>query len=179
MSASSIGVFSEAAPGQFALTPMAALLRKDAPNSVRALAIMYSEEQYRAWGELLYSVRTGQPAFEHQFGMGVFEYFAQNPEPSAVFNEAMTGLTIQVADALAGGTASPGSIRSWTSAGTLEQCSQPFCGGTQPRGESYSIDLRWLLVQANILLSPVSRTAVRASVATSLRLCLPAETPTC
>ena len=97
----SVGVFSEVAPGQFALTPMAGLLRKDAPHSMRALAIMYSEEQYRAWGEMLYSVRTGQPAFEHQFGMGVFDYFAQNPEPSAVFNEAMTGLTIQVADALA------------------------------------------------------------------------------
>jgi len=97
----SVGVFSEVAPGQFALTPVAGLLRKDAPNSMRALAIMYSEEQYRAWGEMLYSVRTGLPAFERQFGMGVFEYFAQNPEPSAVFNEAMTGLTIQVADALA------------------------------------------------------------------------------
>ena len=97
----SVGVFSEVAPGQFALTPVAGLLRKDAPNSMRALAIMYSEEQYRAWGEMLYSVCTGLPAFERQFGMGVFEYFAQNPEPSAVFNEAMTGLTIQVADALA------------------------------------------------------------------------------
>ena len=62
---------------------------------------MYAEEQYRAWGDMLYSVRTGQPAFEHQFGMDVFEYFAQNPQASAVFNEAMTGLTIQVADALA------------------------------------------------------------------------------
>src|SRR6266700_3974342 len=95
---SSVGVFTEVAPEQFALTPSAALLQSGTPNSMRALAIMYAEEQYRAWGEMLYSVRTGQPAFEHQFGMGVFEYFAQNPEPSAVFNEAMTGLTIQVAD---------------------------------------------------------------------------------
>lgn len=97
----SVGVFSEVSPGQFTLTPLAALLQSAAPNSVRALAIMYAEEQYRAWADVLYSVRTGQPAFEHQFGMGVFEYFAQNPEASAVFNEAMTGLTIQVADAVA------------------------------------------------------------------------------
>jgi O-methyltransferase domain/Dimerisation domain len=97
----SVGVFSEVVPGRFALTPLAALLRSADPNSVRALAIMYAEEQYRAWGDILYSVRTGQPAFEHQFGMGVFEYFAQNPQAGAVFNEAMTGLTIQVAASVA------------------------------------------------------------------------------
>ena len=96
----SVGVFSEVAPREFALTPLAALLRTNAPNSMRSLAIMYAEEQYRAWGEMLYSVRTGQPALE-QFGMGVFEYFAQNPAAGTVFNEAMSGLTSQTADALA------------------------------------------------------------------------------
>jgi O-methyltransferase/methyltransferase family protein len=98
----SVGVFSQVAPGRFALTPLAALLRSGTPDSMRALAIMYAEEQYRAWGDMLYSVRTGQPAFEHQFGMGVFEYFAKNPEASAVFNEAMTGWTIRIADAVVG-----------------------------------------------------------------------------
>jgi hypothetical protein len=97
----SVGVFTEVTPERFALTPLAALLQIGTPNSMRPLAIMYAEEQYRAWGEMLYSVRTGQPAFEHQFGMDVFEYFVQNPEAGAVFNEAMTGLTSQVADALA------------------------------------------------------------------------------
>jgi hypothetical protein len=67
---------------------------------MRALAIMYAEEQYRAWGDMLHSVRTGEPAFEHHFGMGVFEYFAQNSEASAVFNEAMTGWTAQLAGAV-------------------------------------------------------------------------------
>lgn len=97
----SVGVFSEVVPTRFALTPQAALLRSGDPHSVRALAIMYGEEQYRAWADLLYSVRTGQPAFEHQFGMDVFAYFAKNPQASAVFNEAMTGLTIQGADSVA------------------------------------------------------------------------------
>src|SRR5205807_1373731 len=95
------GVFSEVETRCFALTPSAALLLNSAPNSVRALAIMYAEEQYRAWGEMLYSVRTGQPAFEHEFGMGIFEYYVQNPEAGAVFNKAMSGFTSQVADAIA------------------------------------------------------------------------------
>jgi hypothetical protein len=97
----SVGVFSEVASREFALTPLAALLRTSVPNSVRSLAIMYAEEQYHAWGEFLYSVRTGRPAFEHQFQLGVFEYFAQNPAAGRVFNEAMSGLTSQTADALA------------------------------------------------------------------------------
>jgi hypothetical protein len=58
---SSVGVFAEAAPGHFALTPLAALLRTETPDSMRALAITYNEEQYRTWGDLLYSVRTGAP----------------------------------------------------------------------------------------------------------------------
>ena len=92
----SIGVFTETTPGSFALTPLADLLRTGTPDSMRALAITYNEEQYRAWGDMLYSVQTGKPAFEHEFGMPVFTYFAEHPEPSRVFNEAMTSWTNQL-----------------------------------------------------------------------------------
>jgi hypothetical protein len=97
----SVGVFAELKAGQFALTPMASLLQSSVPNSMRSLAIMYCEEQYHAWGSLLQSVRTGQPAFEHQFGVDVFEYFRQNPEAGAIFNEAMTNWTTQASAAVA------------------------------------------------------------------------------
>ncbi len=96
----SVGVFTEVSPGSFALTPLAELLRSETPGSMRALAIMYAEEQYRAWGELLHSVRTGEMAFDHQFGMGYFEYLAQHPEADRVFNEAMTGWTHQLVGAV-------------------------------------------------------------------------------
>ena len=96
----SVGVFTEVSPGSFALTPLAELLRTETPGSMSALAIMYAEEQYRAWGELLHSVRTGEMAFDHQFGMGYFEYLAQHPEADRVFNEAMTGWTQQLVGAV-------------------------------------------------------------------------------
>jgi hypothetical protein len=96
----SVGVFTEATPDSFALTPLAALLRTGTPDSMRALAITYNEEQYRAWGDLLHSVRTGEPAFDHQFGMPIFAYFAAHPEADRVFNEAMTGWTTQLAGAV-------------------------------------------------------------------------------
>ncbi len=98
----SVGVFTEASPGHFALTPTAALLRTGTPNSMRALAIMYAEEHARAWGEVLHSVRTGRPAFEQVYGMGLFEYYAEHPESDRIFNEAMVGWTNQVAGAVAG-----------------------------------------------------------------------------
>jgi len=97
----SVGVFTETAPGTFALTPLADLLRTAVPGSMRALAITYNEEQYRAWGELLHSVKTGGVAFEHIYGMPVFEYFAQHPEADRVFNDAMIGWSNQVAGAVA------------------------------------------------------------------------------
>src|SRR3712207_5835122 len=46
----SAGLFSEVAAGRFALTPMGALLQRTAPKSMRALGIMYGEEQYQASG---------------------------------------------------------------------------------------------------------------------------------
>ncbi|HEU5101083.1 MAG TPA: methyltransferase [Roseiflexaceae bacterium] len=96
----SIGVFMEVAPRQFALTPTAALLQTATPGSMRSLAIIYNEELYRAWGDMLHSIQTGQPAFRHHFGMAPFEYFAQHPEVDRVFNEAMIGYTHRVARAV-------------------------------------------------------------------------------
>jgi hypothetical protein len=96
----SIGIRSEVVPGRFALTPMASLLRSGTPDSMRALAIMYGEDQYRAWDDALYSVQTGRPAFDHAFGATYFDYFATHPEASRIFNEAMVGWTTQLTDAV-------------------------------------------------------------------------------
>ncbi|MEZ4869385.1 MAG: methyltransferase [Caldilineaceae bacterium] len=97
----SVGVFTETSPRIFALTPLAELLRTGIPASMRALAITYNEEMYQAWGHMLHSIQTGEPAFAHHFGMGPFPYFMQNPEADRIFNEAMIGYTHQVANAVA------------------------------------------------------------------------------
>ncbi len=88
----SAGIFSEGEPQQFQLTPMAECLRSDAPNSIRGLAIWSGTEptHWQMWGNLLYSVKTGKPAFEQVTGMPIFAYTAQNPEFAAVFDQAMT-----------------------------------------------------------------------------------------
>jgi O-methyltransferase domain/Dimerisation domain len=96
----SVGIFTETTDGHFALTPLASLLRSGTPDSLRALAMTYNEEMYRVWGDMLYTVRTGTPAWEREIGMPVFEFFDTHPEASAIFNEAMVGWTHQLTDAV-------------------------------------------------------------------------------
>ena len=85
----------------FRLTPLAETLRTDVPGSFRAFAtVELGEEHYPAWGDLLHSVKTGEIAFDHVFGMPVWEFFAQHPENAKTFDEAMTGMTQAGNDAI-------------------------------------------------------------------------------
>jgi hypothetical protein len=85
------GVFEEQADAHFALTPLGECLRSDVAGSLRAFAIMLGEKEHRhAWDHILYSVRTGEPAFDHVFGVPHFQYFASKPDAARVFDEGMT-----------------------------------------------------------------------------------------
>jgi hypothetical protein len=93
------GVFSEVEPGSFELTPVAALLKSG--TSSRAFALWSGGVSYHAFGGLEHSVRTGQPAFEHLFGLEFFEYLHAHPETGELFDELMSWHTEPVAAALA------------------------------------------------------------------------------
>ncbi len=97
----SVGVFTEDEKRGFTLTPLSETLRTDAPGSLRAFAtVELGEEHYPAWGELMHSVKTGEIAFDRAFGMPVWKFFEQNPENAKTFNDAMTGMTLAVNDAV-------------------------------------------------------------------------------
>src|SRR5215204_1076051 len=97
----SVGIFTEIEPELFKLTPMAELLRTDARASMRARARhVCGEVQLRTWAQLEYSVRTGQPAFERVNGMKRWEYNQQHPDANAIFNDAMSGGSAQIANAV-------------------------------------------------------------------------------
>jgi hypothetical protein len=88
---SSIGIFKEKENKYFELTPPAEFLKTDHKNSIKMEVIMRMEEyNWRPWGELLYSVKTGKSAFEKVFGVNLFEYLSQNTKASRVFNENMS-----------------------------------------------------------------------------------------
>lgn len=88
----SVGVFAEDDQRRFSLTPLAETLRSDVPGSQWSMAIMMGEEHYRAYGELLYSVQTGETAFEKLYGMPVFDFLTKHQEQRIIFDAAMTGV---------------------------------------------------------------------------------------
>jgi SAM-dependent methyltransferase len=88
----SVGVFAEDDRQRFGLTPLAECLRSDVPGSLRALAPMRGDWQYRAWAEFLYTIQTGRSGFEKVYGMPLFDYLAQNPEQGQLFDQAMVGV---------------------------------------------------------------------------------------
>nr|AHE14572.1 N-methyltransferase MarM [uncultured bacterium] len=90
----SFGIFAEDGEGRFALTPLAECLRSDVPGSMRAFATVFGEPwRWRTLGEIVHSVRTGQPAFDKLHGMNLFEYLTRNPEDARLFGEAMTSFS--------------------------------------------------------------------------------------
>lgn len=74
------------------------MLRSDSSNSLRAIARLWgAAEQYRPWGDFLYSVQTGEPAFEYLYETSVFEYYARKQDAGRIFDEAMTNVSTQIA----------------------------------------------------------------------------------
>jgi hypothetical protein len=94
-----LGVLVEANGGRVELTSLGAALRSDVPGSVRdAVLFLAGEWFWRAWGGLLHSVRTGEPAFDRVFGMSNFEYWGHDPEAGAI-HDAFFRTTARVTNA--------------------------------------------------------------------------------
>jgi O-methyltransferase domain/Dimerisation domain len=84
-----IGIFTQDQSGKFGLTPLGELLCTDNPGSMRYGVIFTGEENYKAAGNLLHSVRTGETAFNNLYGKGHFDWMAEHADASSTFNKAM------------------------------------------------------------------------------------------
>jgi len=84
-----LGIFTHDDSRKFGLAPLGELLRDDNPESMRYNAIFSGEENYKATGDLLHTVRTGETAFNHLYGKGHFDWLADHPDESSTFNKAM------------------------------------------------------------------------------------------
>lgn len=82
-------VFGQQPDGRFRLTPLSSYLRTDAPDSWRDWVISLGHTAYPVWGNLLYTVQTGQAAFEQTFGSSYYSYMAQHPEIAAAWDRSM------------------------------------------------------------------------------------------
>jgi hypothetical protein len=97
-----LGLARERPDGLFETTDLGRCLETGAPGGLRARAILNGDEWYPAWGDLLESVRTGEPGFDRVNGKPLFEHLAGSPRTAAVFNETMAGSTESAARAVAG-----------------------------------------------------------------------------
>ena len=90
------GIFAETQPRCFELTPQADSLQSDVPDSVRNNAILRGEEYYyRPWENLMYSVQTGESAFEHLYGVDLFEYYEQNAVAGEMFHKTTKSRSLE------------------------------------------------------------------------------------
>jgi hypothetical protein len=88
-----LGVFSEADPGAYGLTPLGATLVSDREGSMRDLALMWMETHYAPFAGLLETVRTGDCAATEHYGQPFFSWLADQPEQVDRFSRAMANLT--------------------------------------------------------------------------------------
>jgi hypothetical protein len=102
-SLASLGIFAEQGNGNFELTPLAATLQPQHPNSVHAAALMFVEDwHWQLWGNFFDCVKTGKTALEHTFGTtNLFDYFeSQNPAAGRTFDNAMTNTSVMANNVL-------------------------------------------------------------------------------
>lgn len=97
----SMGVFREGPGHTFALTPVGALLKTDAPGSMRYTAMMLGDEwTLRAYEHMADCIRTGGDGVTKAYGKHVFDLLAERPEQSETFQRAMTGGSAMAARAI-------------------------------------------------------------------------------
>jgi len=89
----SVGIFKEIHSRQFELTPLGCTLQSDVPGSMKAMAIAQLGDHYNAWGNLIYSIKTGNIAFDKVEGMSVWKYYETHPDEGLNFMKAMSGVT--------------------------------------------------------------------------------------
>jgi hypothetical protein len=87
------GVFAEDEEGRFALTATAELLRSDHPLSLRDWALYMVDLPYRTQLEMMYSLKTGEPAFRKVFGLPIFDYNSAHPESAGALFRAMSSIS--------------------------------------------------------------------------------------
>ena len=99
-----IGVFIEEPARTFRLSELGELLRSDVPGSLRVSAEVHGEPWMRGpWGALMHSVQTGETAFDHVYGKGTFDWFAEHRDEAALFDTWQAALTDNGARAVADG----------------------------------------------------------------------------
>jgi hypothetical protein len=83
------GVFKQTPTMEYELTSVGTLLRSDVDASVAPVALMHGDQVFRAFADIMHTVRTGEPAFAHVYGLPFYDYLDAHPDAAAIFNASM------------------------------------------------------------------------------------------
>ena len=83
------GLVDHMSDDRFSLTPMGEYLYSKSPSSLYENALSMGEIDWPVWSALLSVIETGKSGFESAFGMGIFEFFAQNEDAGSRFDRIM------------------------------------------------------------------------------------------
>ena len=95
------GVLEELGERRFRMSAVGELLGSDSPGSLAGWAeYMGSPTNWRTWGNLQESVRTGKTGFELLFGSDAWTYRAAHPHEQALFDRAMISTAGSVSESI-------------------------------------------------------------------------------
>ncbi len=92
-----LGICQELPDGSFALAPGGWSLRSGSQSRLDKKVQIVVEQHWQPWSDLLSCLKTGQPAFDHVFGMSVCEWRSRHKEQGALFESYLTGETFDQA----------------------------------------------------------------------------------
>ena len=159
---STVGVFRETEDRRFVASPVSELLRVDNPQSMWGWPMMIGRPyHWQMWGDLLHSIRTGEDAIHHRYGMDVWAWRGDKPEETTIFNAAMQAMSRNVAPSIIAASTSrdsSGSSSGWGEWGVA-------CGNSRRKPSYLRCGVRSSPCRAGSALrdrGPASRGAVRA-----------------
>src|SRR5205807_1269579 len=92
--AASLGLVTHNASGAFESTELLDTLRRDAPVSLRGLALsLPAPGHWLPWGRFAEAIRTGEHQTVPALGDEIFAYYAKTPAEAAAFTQAMASIS--------------------------------------------------------------------------------------
>jgi hypothetical protein len=96
-----LGIFGQDHLGRYTLTKVSELLVSYHPQSLRPVVLLYNEETYTAWANLLHTVKTGENTFSATYNTPFFKYHSIYSDFADIYNQSMASLSILLDQAVA------------------------------------------------------------------------------